>query len=181
MVLSHLDWRLEALGYRLVRDADDCVVLCKTTRQADKALAAVTRWVEDDWGWALHPETTHITTCGPGLQFLGYDVSARTIRMGGKAAARVKMKITRRTRRSHHLDAEVVRHVNRVIRGTVRYFATAFPTCLGQFHELDRWIRRRIRCMKDKRMWKTDNRRVQRRHMQRMGVVLCREVYVSAS
>jgi hypothetical protein len=157
------------------------VVLCKTKRQADKALAAVTRWVEDDWGRALHPETTRITTCGQGLQFLGYDVSARTIRMGGKAEERFKTKIKMLTRRSHNLDAGVVRHVNRVIRGTVRYFATACTTCRGQFHERDRWIRMRLRCMKDKRMWKTDNRRVKCRHMQRMGVVLCREVYVSAS
>jgi RNA-directed DNA polymerase len=70
--------------------------------------------------------------------------------------------------------------VNRVIRGTVHYFATAFSTCLGQCNELDRWIRMRIRCMKDKRIWKTDNRRVKRRHIERMGFVLCREVYLSA-
>ena len=71
-------------------------------------------------------------------------------------------------------------YFNRVIRGTVRYFATAFTTCLGQFNELDRWIRRRIRGMKYKRMWKTDNRRLKSRHISRMGFVLCREVYVGA-
>ena len=68
--------------------------------------------------------------------------------MGGKAEEHFKTKIKMLTRRSHHLDAEVVRHVNRVMRGTVRSFATAFTTCLGQFNELDRWIRMRIRCMK---------------------------------
>jgi hypothetical protein len=71
--------------------------------------------------------------------------------------------------------------VNRVIRGTVRSFATAFRTCLGQFNELARGIRMRIRCRKDKRMWKTDNRRVKSRHMQRRGFVVCREVYLSAT
>ena len=180
LVLNHLDWRVEALGYRCVRYADDVVVLCKTTRQAEKALQAVTACVEDDLGLALNPEKTRLPTFGQGCTFLGDAVSARTIRRGGKAEERVKRKMKAFTRRSHTLDAEVVMQVNRVIRGTVRSFATAFTTCLGQCNALDRWIRRRIRCMQYTRIGKTDNRRVQRRHMQRRGVVLCREVYVSA-
>lgn len=180
IVLNHLDWRLEALGYKFIRYADDFVVLCKTKRQAEKALAAVTACVEDDLGLQLNPDKTHLTTFGQGFTFLGYHVTARTIRMGGKAEERFKMKIKACTRRSHNLDAEVVTKVNRIIRGTVRYFATAFSTCLGQFNELDRWIRMRIRCMKYKRIWKTDNRRLKSRHISRMGFVLCREVYVGA-
>jgi group II intron reverse transcriptase/maturase len=180
IVLNHLDWRLEALGYKVVRYADDFVVLCKTTRQAEKALAAVTACVEDDLGLALNPAKTHLTTFGQGFEFLGYHVTARTIRMGGKAEERFTMKIKELTRRSHNLDAEVVMKVNRVIRGTVRYFATAFSTCLGQFNRLDRWVRMRIRCLKDKRMWKTDNRRLKSRHSSRRGFVLCREVYMGA-
>ena len=136
--------------------------------------------VEDALGLSLSPDKTQLTTFGQGFVFLGYDVSARTIRMGGKAEERFKRKSKALTRRSHNLDAEVVMQVNRVIRGTVRYFATAFTSCLGQFNALDRWIRMRIRCMKYKRIWKTDNRRLKRRHIRRMGVVLCREVYVSA-
>jgi RNA-directed DNA polymerase len=180
IVLNHLDWRLEALGYKFLRYADDFVVLCKTKRQAEKALAAVTACVEDDLGLTLNPAKTRLTTFGQGFDFLGYHVTARTIRMGGKAEERFKMKIKEYTRRSHNLDAEVVTKVNRVIRGTVRYFATAFSTCLGQFNGLDRWVRMRIRCMKYKRMWKTDNRRLKSRHISRMGFVLCREVYVGA-
>jgi hypothetical protein len=100
--------------------------------------------------------------------------------MGGKAEERFKTKIKALTKRSHNLDAEVVMQVNRVVRGTIRYFATAFTTCHGQFNELDRWIRMRLRCMKYKRIWKTDNRRLKRRHIQRMGFVLCREVYLGS-
>jgi hypothetical protein len=178
--LNHLAWRLEALGYRVVRYADDFVVRCKTRRQAEKARQAVTACEEDDLGLALNPEKTRLTTFGQGLSFLGYAVSARTIRRGGKAEERFKMKIKALTRRSPNLDAEVVMQGNRVIRGTIRYFATAFTTCPGQFNALDRWIRMRIRCMKYKRIWKTDNRRLKRRHIHRMGFVLCREVYLSS-
>jgi group II intron reverse transcriptase/maturase len=148
IVLNQLDWRLEALGDKSLRYADDFVVLCTTKRQAEKALAAVTAWVEDELGMGLNPDKTHLTIFGQGFDFLGDHVTARTIRMGGKAEERFKMKIKERTRRSHNLDAAVVMKVNRVIRGTVRYFTAAFTTCLGQFNELDRWIRRRIRCRK---------------------------------
>jgi RNA-directed DNA polymerase len=123
-VLTHLDWRVEALGSRCVRSADDCVGLCKTRRQAEKALHAVTQCVEDDLGVALNPDNTHLTTCGQGCVFLGDDVSARTIRMGGTAEERCKRKSKALTKRSHTLDAEVVMHVNRVMRGTVRSCAT---------------------------------------------------------
>jgi RNA-directed DNA polymerase len=180
IVLNHLDWRLEEPGYKFVRYADDFVVLCKTKRQAERALEAVTACVEEDLGLTLNPDKTRLTTFGQGFEFLGYQVTARTIRMGGKAEERFKMKIKALTRRSHNLDAEVVLKVNRVIRGTVRYFATEFTTCLGQFNELDRWIRMRIRCMKYKRIWKSDNRRLKRRHIAHMGFMTCREVYLSA-
>jgi RNA-directed DNA polymerase len=93
IVLNHLDWRLEELGDRFVRSADDVVVRCKTTRQAEKALAAVTQGVEDDLGVVLNPEKTQLTTFGQGCECLGYHVTARTIRMGGKAAERFKTKI----------------------------------------------------------------------------------------
>jgi hypothetical protein len=180
IVLNQLDGRLEALGYTVVRYADDLVVLCTTKRQAEKALAAVTAVVEDDLGLQLNPDKTHLTTCGQGFDVLGYHVTARTIRMGGKAEERFKMKSKACTRRSHNLDTAVVTKINRGIRGTVRSFATAFSTCLGQCNGLDRWIRMRIRCMKYKRIGKTDNRRLKSRHISRRGFVLCREVYGGA-
>lgn len=180
IVLNHLDWRLEEQGYQFVRDADDFVVLCKIKRQAERALEAVTTCVEEDLGWSLNLEKTHLTTVGQGFNFLGYQVTARTICMGGKAEERFKMKIKTLTRRSHNLDAEGVLKLNRVIPGTVRYFATEFTTCLGQFNELGRWIRMRIRCRKYKRIWKSDNRRLKSRHIEHRGFVTCREIYLHA-
>jgi group II intron reverse transcriptase/maturase len=179
IVLNHLDWRLEEQGFKFVRYADDFVVLCKSQCQAEKALEVVTECIEEDLGLTLSPEKTHITTFGSGFDFLGFYVSAFTIRMGGKAEERFKDKIRALTVRSHNLDAKVVMAVNRVIRGTVRYFGAVFATCLGQFNQLDGWIRKRIRCMRYKRIWRTDNRRLLNRRIQRIGFVTCREVYLS--
>ena len=100
--------------------------------------------------------------------------------MGAKAEERFKMKIKEITRRSNNLDAEVVVKLNRVIRGTVRYFAAPFTTGLGRVNALDQFIRRRIRCMKYKRLWKTDNQRLLNRYIRRFGFNSCRDVYLSA-
>ena len=182
IVLNHLDWRLDALGYHFVRYADDFVVLCKSRHQAEKALAVVTQCIEEELGLQLSPEKTHIATFGEGFDFLGFYVSAFTVRMGGKAEGRFKDKIRELTRRHHNLDAGVFEKVNRVVRGTVNYFGRpSFSTCLGQLNELDRWLRRRIRSMKYKRIWKTDNRRMKNRYIQRLGLLACREAYPAAS
>jgi hypothetical protein len=53
----------------------------------------VTAWVEEELGLARNPEKTQGTTFGQGFDFLGYAVSARTLRMGGKAEERCKMTI----------------------------------------------------------------------------------------
>ena len=42
LVLNHLDWQLDKLGYRFVRYADDFVVLCQTQAQAEEAKTQVT-------------------------------------------------------------------------------------------------------------------------------------------
>lgn len=181
IVLNHLDWRLDVLGYKFVRYADDFVVLCKTSRQAEKALQAVTVCIEEELGLELSPDKTHITTFGQGFNFLGFYLSAFTIRMGDKAEDRFKDKVREITKRHHNLNQDVVIKLNRIIRGTVNYFGANFATCLGQFNELDKWIRKRIRCMKYKRIWMTDNRRLKNKHIRKMGFLTCREVYLSTS
>ncbi len=181
IVLNHLDWRLDELGYKFVRYADDFVVLCKTKRQAEKALQAVTACIEEELGLELSPEKTHTTTFGLGFNFLGFYLSANTIRMGGKAEDRFKDKVREITKRHHNLSQKVIVKLNQVIRGTVNYFGAGFATCLGQFNKLDKWIRKRIRCMKYKRIWMTDNRRLKNKHIRRMGFLTCREAYLSVS
>jgi hypothetical protein len=180
IVLNHLDWRLEAHGFKFVRYADDFLVFCKSKRQAERALEIVTEIIEGDLGLNLSPEKTHITTFGGGFDFLGFYVSAFTIRMGAKAEERFKGKIRAITCRSHNLDAKTVVDLNRVIRGTVRYFSAVFTTGLGRFNALDQFIRRRIRCMRYKRIWMTDNARFLNKHIWNRGFTTCRDVYLSA-
>ena len=61
--------------------------------------------------------------------------------------------------------------LNRVIRGTANYFAAPFASCRWQFHNLDAFVRRRLRSMKSKRISKRDNFRLRNRHLRRLGLL----------
>src|SRR6266702_7374247 len=76
--LHPLDELMAARGYRMVRYADDFVVLCKSREEADAALAAIRDWAAEN-GLRLHPNKTHIGDCrqpGEGFEFLGYRFEA---------------------------------------------------------------------------------------------------------
>jgi RNA-directed DNA polymerase len=176
IVLNHFDWIMEKHGLKFVRYADDFIILCKSKFQAEKALLEVKKCIEGDLNLTLHPEKTKIVTFGQGFEFLGYYISARTIRMSPKAEKRFKDKMREIFRRSHNLETKVITRANSVIRGTVNYFWAEYTTYFRQFTELDKWIRKRLRCMKFKRIWKTDNKRCKNKYIKRMGLISCREL-----
>jgi len=159
IVLNKLDWRLEKAGYRFVRYADDFVVVCKTRRQAEAALAEVEK-IMTDLGLSLSPEKTKIASYGKGYEFLGFRLSSRSRTMRPKSLENFKTKVRELTRRCHNLDTRAIERLNRVIRGTAIYFATNFSTCIWLFQQLDKWIRMRLRCMKFKRKSDCDNYRL---------------------
>ncbi|KAA1259453.1 Group II intron-encoded protein LtrA [Rubripirellula obstinata] len=165
IVLNKLDWRLEQAGYRFVRYADDFVVVCKDRVQAKAALELVTE-VMTELGLSLSPEKTKIASYGKGYDFLGFRLSSKSRTMRTKSEEKFKTKIREITRRCHNLDAEVIKKLNQVIRGTANFFATKFSTCIKLFQKLDRWIRMRVRSMKFKRKWSNDNYRLRKRNLQ---------------
>lgn len=160
IVLNHLDWQLHDAGFRFARYADDFVVVCRDRRQAQEALALVTRVLEGTLGLQLSAEKTKITSYGKGYDFLGFRLKSNSRRMREKSVRKFKDKIRELTVRKRNLDAEVVMKLNRVIRGTANYFATSFSTNRWLFQKLDSWIRMRLRCMKVKRKNYCDNGRL---------------------
>jgi group II intron reverse transcriptase/maturase len=160
IVLNHLDWQLHEAGYHFARYADDFVVVCQTERQAHEALALVERVLRDALGLQLSAEKTKVTTFGKGYEFLGFFLSSRSRRMREKSVQKFKAKVRELTVRKCNLDAEAIKKLNRVIRGTANYFATEFSTCRWMFQKLDSWLRMRLRCMKLKRKNYNDNRKL---------------------
>lgn len=178
ITLDHLDWFLDKHGLNFVRYADDFVILCKSETEAKKALELVQNFLN---GMKLEtsPEKTKVSHFSKGFDFLGFSIKNSSIKMRAKSSEKFKNSIRDITVRSHNLDKEVIKRLNRVIRGTVNYFSPKFSTMKTSFYKMDRWIRKRIRCMKHKRIWKTDNWRCTIKHIEKMGLINCYNLHIA--
>ena len=94
--LHPLDKLITGAGMKMVRYADDFVILCEDEAQAQEALRLVREWTEGN-GLTLHPDKTHLGDCsqrGQGFEFFGYRFEAgrRWIRRKSIKALRDKVR-----------------------------------------------------------------------------------------
>ena len=138
---------MAALGYRMVRYADDFVVLCQSREEAAAALAEIRRWVEDN-GLCLHPDKTHVGDCrqpGEGFDFLGYRFEAGRRWVRKKSLKRIRDSIRARTGRSRGDSlARIVAELNLMLKGVFGYFKHATHV---ELETLDGFTRRRLRAV----------------------------------
>ena len=143
--LDPLDKLMAGRGYRMVRYADDFVILCRTREAADAALAMVREWVTEN-GLTLHPEKTHVGDCrlpGEGFEFLGYRFEAGKRFVRKKSLNKLKDSIRTKTGRSRGDSlATIIADLNPLLRGWFGYFKQAHKTT---FERLDGFVRRRLR------------------------------------
>ena len=157
LYLNELDHQLQQAGYRLVRYADDLVVLCDDPEQAACCLEHLGRGMEA-LGLQLHPEKTRVVDMnkpGAWFDFLGY----RFNRTQGRGYLRrfVSAKSQRRLREKlrpyltrcngHSLETIIHQH-NPILRGWYEYFK---HVRLNNLEEVDGWVRMRLRSILRKR------------------------------
>jgi len=152
IVLDVLDKKLTEKGHVFVRYADDFVVLAKSTPIIEKALEIVQTVIEDELQLKLSTEKTKITSFYKGFDFLGFHFSHCGITVCTKSVEKFKDKIKNLTIRSHNFSDDLCMRINRVTRGFANYFVTDFSNVRDLFRDLDEFIRRRLRCMKTKRI-----------------------------
>ena len=121
-------------AYRLVRYADDFVVMVGGTRQHAEALWDETSKVLAPIGLRLSEEKTRVCHIDEGFDFLGFRIQRRSWRgrtgkravytyPSKKALASVMDKVRTITRRRKHKTlADLLRLLNRVLRGWCNYF-----------------------------------------------------------
>jgi len=145
LYLNSVDGATAAAGYRMVRYADDFVILCRSKEEAEGALEQVQRQMTEK-GLRIHPEKTRLVdvgTPGQGFDFLGYHFEGGTRWPRKKSLKKLKEAIRKKTGRSNGKSFEcIIENVNGTLRGWFEYFKhsnkKAFPC-------LDQWIRRRLR------------------------------------
>ena len=164
--LHPLDLLMEQNGRRMVRYADDFVILCRTEDEAEAALREIGAWTAAN-GLTLHPDKTRVADSrqpGQGFEFLGYRFEAGHRFVRKKSLKALKDKVRAKTKRSRGDSlARIIADLNPALRGWFGYFKHATPTLL---RNLDRFVRRRLRAVlrkQDKRpgfgRCKADHRR----------------------
>ena len=148
--LDPLDHLMEQAGFRMVRYADDFVILCRASEEAEAALSHVRDWITDN-GLELHPEKTKIVDANEpgGFEFLGYRFEQGRRWPRKKSLKKFKDSIRAKTRRTNGYSLEaIILNVNQTSMGWFEYFKHAHK---WTFSPLDGWIRMRLRSILRKR------------------------------
>lgn len=147
LYLHPLDALMTRRGYRMVRYADDFVILCPSLEQAQRALTEVRTWVKAN-GLTLHPDKTRMADSqqpGQGFEFLGYRFECGRRRVRAKSVQALKDKVRAKTRRTRGQSlAMIIADLNPTLRGWYGYFQHAHR---HTFRPLDGFVRRRLRAL----------------------------------
>jgi RNA-directed DNA polymerase len=156
LYLNPLDHLMNERGFRMVRYADDFVVLCKSQEEAEAALNVIREWVESV-GLVLHPEKTHIVDSREkSFAFLGYSFRGRFRFPRAKSHAKVLDRIVELTPRKSGVSLPtIIAQLNSSLRGWFTYFRHCFWNI---FEDYDKRIRSRLRRILLKRHRKNPKR-----------------------
>jgi RNA-directed DNA polymerase len=144
----------EEYGARIVRYADDFVILCRSQQEAMGALEVVQKWVAEN-GLTLHPDKTHVCDSSQpeqGFDFLGYHFSngRRWVRKKSMTALRDKIRLKTPRSNGHSLKV-AIENLNPILRGWFNYYKHAdYRT----FSPIDGFVRRRLRSIARKHLKK---------------------------
>lgn len=146
IVLDELDKELEKRGLSFCRYADDCNIFVGSRKAGERVLASLTDFIEKKLKLKVNRDKSGVRHCSD-VKFLGYTLLPEgKIRVADKSIERFKLKVKELTKRNRGVRIEqIVKELNAVIIGWTNYFHLA--NCwLANIRDLDRWIRRKLRC-----------------------------------
>lgn len=153
IMLNELDKELEARGLNFVRYADDCMILVKSEKAANRVLTSITKYIEKKLGLKVNAKKSKVTR-PTQTKYLSFSFWAAK---GGKwkpkphikAYQKLIRKLKQLTKRSWSISLdERIKKINYLVRGWVNYFRTA--NMKNKMKEIDEHLRTRIRVI----IWK---------------------------
>lgn len=161
IMLNELDKELEARGLRFVRYADDCIILVKSEKAANRVLETITKYIEKKLGLKVNAEKSKVTR-PTKTKYLGFSFWKDTKgkwkpKPHLKSYQKIKRKLKQLTCRriSISLD-ERIKQINYAVRGWVNYFRIA--NMKNAIQEIDKHLRTRVRVIIWKQ-WKKASKR----------------------
>lgn len=166
--LDDLDQELRRRGHRFVRYADDVMIYVTSRRAGQRVMDSVCAFIEQRLKLKVNRTKSAVAWAGRRT-FLGFSFYKRKdgwrIGVGRDAPKRAKRRLRRLTARTWGVPMERrIDAINRFTLGWTAYFALAEGE--RPFHDLDEWLRRRLRQVRWKE-WKRYSAR--RRNLRALG------------
>ena len=170
IMLNELDKELEVRGLNFVRYADDCIILVKSEKAANRVLASITKFIEKKLGLKVNAEKSKITrptqTKYLGFSFWKSPKGQWKPKPHLKSYQKLVRKLKQLTDRSWSISLDNrIKKINYVVRGWVNYFRIA--SMKNKITEIDEHLRVRIRVIIWKQ-WKKIRKKCE--SLQKLGV-----------
>ncbi len=171
IMLNELDKELEARGLNFVRYADDCIILTKSEKSANRVMKSVTNYLQEKLG--LRVNTTKSKVDKPnGIKFLGFGYYFDTVCYQFKAkphaisVEKLKEKLNKLTSRKWGVStAYRMMKLKQLIVGWVNYFR------IGRMKDLCRRLDAHIRFRLRMCIWKQWKKvKTRYRNLKKLGI-----------
>ena len=161
IMLNELDKELETRGLNFVRYADDCIILVKSEKAANRVLTSITKFIEKKLGLKVNAEKSKVTrptkTKYLGFSFWKSPKGQWKPKPHLKSYQKLIRKLKQLTDRSWSISLDSrIKKINYVVRGWVNYFRIA--NMRQRIIDIDQHLRTRIRVIIWKQ-WKKTLRR----------------------
>lgn len=160
IMLNELDKELEKRGLKFTRYADDCIIVVKSEKAANRVMKSITKFIEKKLGLKINAEKSKIARPNQ-IKYLGFGFYQKANQWKPKPHLKSLQKFERKlkyqTRRSYSVDMKRrIGFLNPIIRGWTNYFRICDME--SELYLITCHLRRRIRCCIWKQ-WKTPKHR----------------------
>ena len=161
--MDSFDQYMKQQGIRMVRYADDILILARTRAQSGEYKAKAESYLENELKLTVNRKKTHLTNLDKGIKYLGFTITNFGVLIHPDKVKTFKDKVRKLTPRTKGKSIHYyIQQLNYLLRGYANYFRIGLVK--GLFKELMSWVRRRLRMMimKSWKSWKPLHKRLRR-------------------
>jgi group II intron reverse transcriptase/maturase len=148
ILLTDLDRELERRGLAFVRYADDCNIYVGSRVAGERVMRGIRAYLKDVLRLRVNERKSAVARPWE-RKFLGYTCTVQRksrLRIAPESVKRLKQKVRERMRAGRGQSLRrTIEELNPLLRGWIRYFQLTQSKSV--LVDLDKWLRRRLRCL----------------------------------
>jgi group II intron reverse transcriptase/maturase len=168
IVLNELDWELTRRGHRFARYADDFIILVKSQQAGQRVMNNIQRYLRDTLKLTVNTRKSAVGRPWK-RQFLGFTFTrgkGYRLKVSDSSLAKLKANVRLLSRRTRGQTIyRIISDVKKALLGWKAYFDIA--QVLSPLKDIDKWIRRRLRCYLLKQWGRSGYRMLRQRGVSR--------------